>query len=112
VGEAYKMAEVFARESNHMVKLAVVPGEGGAPGHISLASVSAETGDNAGVVDAIVEGEAVEVVLNARYVLDVLPVVSTPQVALEMTAPTSLVALRPVGDDAYTYVMMPMHTDK
>ncbi|MCP4543946.1 MAG: DNA polymerase III subunit beta, partial [Chloroflexi bacterium] len=62
------------------------------------------------VVDASIEGGEIEVAFNVKYLIDVLSVIDTPQVALETTVATSPGVIRPVKDSTdYTHVIMPMH---
>ncbi len=82
------------------------------PGHITLAATSAELGDNVGQMDAVIEGEPVEIAFNAKYLIDVLSVVDSAQVILETTTASSPGVLRPVGDDDYIHVIMPMHLSR
>ena len=106
--KACKAASVFARESANTVRLTVVPGDESKPGHLAVQATSAETGDNAGEVDASIEGEPLEIAFNVQYLLDALKAVGAPQVSLELTTASSPGVIRPLGDDAFTHVMMPM----
>jgi DNA polymerase-3 subunit beta len=56
-----------------------------------------------------VDGEEIEIAFNVRYLLDVLSVVDTPQVALETTTASSPGVIKLVGDDDFIHVIMPMH---
>ena len=49
------------------------------------------------------------VAFNARYMLDVLGVIHTAQVALETTTPSGPGAIKPVGDEDFLHIIMPMH---
>ena len=69
----------------------------------------AETGSNETMVDATVEGGALEIAFNVRFLVDVLGVIDTPNVALETNAASSPGVLRPVGRDDFLHVVMPMH---
>ncbi|HLF27732.1 MAG TPA: DNA polymerase III subunit beta [Anaerolineae bacterium] len=106
--KACKAANVFARESANTVRLTIVPGDESRPGHLAVQATSAETGDNAGEVDASIEGEPLEIAFNVQYLIDALKAVGAPQVSLELTTASSPGVLRPIGDDAFTHVMMPM----
>ena len=44
-----------------------------------------------------------------KYMIDVLSVVDAPQTAIETTVPKSPGVLKPVGDDSFLHVIMPMH---
>jgi DNA polymerase-3 subunit beta len=107
--KACKAASVFARENANIARVTVTPGSELTPGHITLQATSAETGDNAGELDATVEGNPVEIAFNVKYMIDVLSVVGTAQVVLETTSSSSPGVIRPIGDDAFTHVIMPMH---
>ena len=56
-----------------------------------------------------VEGEASKIAFNSRYLQDVLQALDdVDEVALETTSPSSPGVIRPVGDDRYVHVVMPM----
>ena len=65
-------------------------------------------GENAGVVDATVEGAESKIAFNSKYLVDVLSLLGHGKVALEMTAASSPGVLRPVDDHNYIHVVMPM----
>lgn len=107
--KACRTAEIFARESSHTARVRVEPGDEIMPGHATIAATSAETGDNVAQIDASVEGEPVEIAFNVKYMTDVLNVIDTPQVALETTSPMEPGVLKPVGDNDFVHIIMPMH---
>lgn len=110
--KAARVSHLFARDAANIVRVEVVPGDELMPGHLTLAATSAELGDNVGQVDAIVEGEPIEIAFNAKYLIDVLSVVDAAQVALETSTPSSPGVLRPVGDEDFIHVIMPMHLSR
>jgi len=69
-------------------------------------------GDNDGEVDASVDGQGLEIAFNSRYLIDVLSVISEPQVTLDTTTPASPGVLRPVGSEDFVHVIMPMHINQ
>ena len=107
--KACKAANVFARESADIVKLTIEPGSEIAPGHVTVQATSAETGDNVGEMDATVEGAAIQIAFNVKYLIDFLSVANAAQVALETSTPSSPGKFTPVGDDTFLCVVMPMH---
>ena len=108
-----KLAFLFARDSANIVKLQFVPGqEELQPGRTIVSAAAADLGDNASEIDAVMEGNATQIAFNGKYLLDVLGVLGTGQVALEVTSPSSPGVLKPVGDDGYVHVIMPMHVAK
>jgi DNA polymerase-3 subunit beta len=107
--KACKMAEIFAREASHTARVRIEPGNELMPGYATISAVSSETGDNEAQIDAVVEGEGVEIAFNVRYMSQVLSVIDSPQVALETTKSTDPGVIKPVGDDDYLHIIMPMH---
>ena len=107
--KACRTAEIFARESSHTARVRVEPGDEITPGYAIVAATSAETGDNVAQIDASVDGDSIEIAFNVKYMTDVLNVIDTPQVALETTSAMEPGVLKPVGDNDFVHIIMPMH---
>ena len=107
--KACKAANVFAREAANIARIAFIPGDDLTPGHITIGAQSAETGDNAGELDANITGNGLEIAFNVKYLIDVLTVVGTDQISLDTTDAFKPGVIRPIGDDTFTHVIMPMH---
>jgi len=107
--KACKTAEIFARESSHTARVQIDAGDEITPGYAIIAATSSETGDNIAQIDASVEGESVEIAFNVKYMTDVLSVIDTPQVALETTTAMEPGVIKPVGDNDFMHIIMPMH---
>ncbi|MGZ8514850.1 MAG: DNA polymerase III subunit beta [Candidatus Limnocylindrales bacterium] len=103
---AVRPAALIAHESANIVKLQI--GADGEPG--ITVSASAEVGDHVGQVEATVEGDGTTIAFNARYLADVLTNVSADQFALELNGPLSPGVFKPLGDDHYIHVVMPVRT--
>ena len=110
--KACKAADIFARQASHSARLTITPGTGSEPGKLQVNATAAETGQGETVIDASVEGAAIEIAFNVKYLVDVLTVVNTPNVSLETTGPASPGVIRPVGREDFTHVIMPMHLGK
>lgn len=111
--KACKTVDIFARESNHSARIMIEPGSSPlSTGYATVAATSVETGDNEVQLDAAVEGGAVEVAFNVKFLSDVLNVIDTPQVILASNSPVEPGVLRPVGKDDFTHVIMPMHSGR
>ena len=104
---AMKVAYLFARDSAGSVKVNMEPGD---PGQVVLIATSAELGDNVSEINAMIEGEAITATFNAKYMIEVLSVIDTPQVAFEAISATRPGVFRPVGagEEEYVHVIMPM----
>jgi DNA polymerase-3 subunit beta len=105
---AVRIAVLFSRDVANIVKLEIIPGTELTPGRLRVES-AAEVGQNVGELDAVVEGEQMEIAFNGRYLIDMLNVIGTEQVALEATNPSRPGILKPIGDENLIYVIMPMH---
>lgn len=108
--KACKQAEIFAREGSNVARLNIkATGGQNQPSELEMSATSEETGKNETVVEATVDGGGVLIAFNVRFLREALEVIKTPNVALEMAAANAPGVLRPVGDDQYLHVIMPMH---
>ena len=73
-----------------------------------VTSSAEETGDNTGEIDATIDGGEAKIAFSSRYLTDVLAVMERGKVALETTTPSSPGVVKPVGDEDYVHVVMPM----
>jgi DNA polymerase-3 subunit beta len=103
-----KIASIFARDGSGIVRIMFQASDNGTPGQMTIAARADEIGDNTGVLDAAVEGEASKIAFNGRYLQDVLQVLDGGRVALETTGPSQPGVIRPVDNDSYVHVVMPM----
>ena len=106
--KACKQAEIIAREGNNVVRLNIKPGQEG-PGSVEITAQSEETGSGEAMVDATVTGAELTIAFNVRFLRELLDVVKAPSVALETNANNTPGMLRPVGNDDFKHVIMPMH---
>ncbi len=107
--QAARRASIFARDSSNAVRLQLEPGDDQSAGKVVISATAAEIGSGADELAATVEGDGGQIAFNAKYLTDVLSVIGTGQVALETQAPNAPGVIKPVGNDAYTHVIMPMH---
>jgi len=107
--KARRQAEIFAREGSHIARISINPGSDSQPGIVEISGQSEETGYNQTTVDATVEGKAQVIAFNVRFLREVLDVIKTPNVALETTSDTTPGVIRPVGEENFVHVIMPMH---
>lgn len=105
--KACKQAEIIARNGNGVVRLDLAPG-GDAPGTITVAGQSEETGDAEIVVDANIEGGPMSIAFNVRFLADALAVVETPDVVIEANDGSKPAVISQPGNDAFRHVIMPM----
>jgi|HigsolmetaAR202D_1030399.scaffolds.fasta_scaffold00025_65 DNA polymerase III, beta subunit len=106
--KAVKLASFFANASQSTVKCSLEPGGEIGPGKLIISANAAEVGDNTGELDGMVQGEGGPIALNVRYLQDALAAIKTPQVAFETQTPRSPGVFKPVGQDGYVHLVMPM----
>lgn len=110
---AARRASFFAREAANIVRLSVQPGEDElVPGRVSVTATSAEIGDNVNDIDAQVDGKSITIAFNARYLTEVLGALTSQKVSLETNTPTNPGVLKPVDDDGFIHVIMPLQLPK
>jgi DNA polymerase-3 subunit beta len=107
--KACKQAEIFAREGSNVARLNIKSAGDLEPGSVEISAQSEETGSNETLVAATIDGIGLLIAFNVKYLREVLEVVKSPNVALETSAPNAPGVIRPVGDDHFLHVIMPMH---
>jgi DNA polymerase III subunit beta len=107
---AVRPAALIASSSANIVKLRI--GQNGHPESDAGLTVTAtaDVGDYEGAVEAAVQGDGTTIAFNARYLADVLTNVDADRFAIELNGPLSPGVFRPVGDDEYVHVVMPVRT--
>jgi DNA polymerase III subunit beta len=109
---AVRTVTPFARDSSNITRIKVTSGEGTEGGSLTLESTAEDIGNNITTINAAVDGPDQEIIFNVRYLTDVLNILDTPEVALEVTSAARPGVVRPVGPAEYTYVIMPMSTNR
>jgi len=96
-----RAARIFA-EGSGIVKLEIGSSK------MAISARAEEVGENKSEIEAAIEGHSNKIAFNGKYVADVLAVAHSSEVVLEMTNPQSPCVIRPVGDNTYIHVIMPM----
>jgi len=108
--KACKQAEIFAREGSNVARLDIKAAQGEMEAsEVEISAISEETGKNETIVEATVDGSGVLIAFNVKYLREALEVIRTPNVALETSAANAPGVVRPVGEDDFIHVIMPMH---
>jgi DNA polymerase-3 subunit beta len=108
--KACKQAEIFAREGSNVARFNIKSSQGEMqPSEVEISATSEETGKNETIVEATVDGGGVLIAFNVKFLREVLEVIKSPNVALETSAANAPGVVRPVGDDNFLHVIMPMH---
>ena len=108
--KACKQAEIFAREGSNVARFNIKSAQGEMqPSEVEISATSEETGKNETIVEATVDGGGLLIAFNVKFLREALEVIRTPNVALETSAPNAPGVIKPVGDDQFLHVIMPMH---
>ena len=108
--KACKQAEIFAREGSNVARFNIKTAQGEMqPSEVEISATSEETGKSETIVEATVDGSGVLIAFNVKFLREALEVIKTPNVALETSAANAPGVVRPVGDDNFLHVIMPMH---
>lgn len=104
--KAVRLSALIASSAANVVKLNFGGDESGT---ITIAA-AADVGDAQGEVEAALEGDGVQIAFNARYLQEALQNVDHDQLALEFSGSLSPGVMRPIADDDYVHVIMPVRT--
>ena len=99
-----KSTLMFAQENANILKVHLGKTD------LTIAATSDEVGDSTSCIVASVEGPALDISFNAKYVAEALAAIDTPEAALEVTSPGRPGVLRPTGAGApqQLYLVMPL----
>jgi DNA polymerase-3 subunit beta len=100
--ETLRRVSLLSSDKAHAVKIEL------SKGTLTVLSQNPDLGDAREEVPVEYEGEPLKIGFNARYLIDVLQVLDSDDVALEMADDLSPCVMRPSGRDGYTAVIMPM----
>jgi len=97
-----RRARIVARDAANRIVLAT-QGE-----NLVITAESGELGRAHEEIEVVREGDEISIAFNANYVLEVLGVMDSQGVFLELSEPLSPAVVRPVDGDDYLMVIMPM----
>jgi DNA polymerase-3 subunit beta len=106
---AVKMVTPFARDSSNTARVKVT---NGITGELTLEANAEDVGDNTATINAAITGDDTSIIFNVKYLSDVLAIIETPEVSLELNSAASPGVIKPVGSAEYVYVIMPMSTNR
>lgn len=111
--DVLKGTSLFARNesASNTVKVSVTPGQDGlTPGVVEVIATNDELGDSSGTVDATVDGPAVTILFNVKYLADALSTIDTPEVVLSLNSNQSPGMMQPQGNTDYLHILMPLYS--
>ncbi len=101
-----KTASLFSGKINE-VKFKIDPDAG----KIEIFTQNPELGENSSYLVGRTEGNLIEVSFNHKFVADGLSNIESSEVIFGLNKDSGPAVLKPVGDESYVYVVMPVKTD-
>jgi DNA polymerase-3 subunit beta len=77
-------------------------------GGVTVSTVNPEVGEATEDLEADYKGEDLEIGMNARYIVDAFSSLEQEKVSIEMNEALSPSLVKPIGDEDYSCVIMPM----
>lgn len=105
VGEfqnALKLANLFAKETGGTINLKIQKN------NITVSSQATLVGEDVSTIPASSEGPEVEISFNAKFLLDVLGVVTSSEIILGVTGKYTPAIIKPSNKDDFIYLLMPL----
>lgn len=100
--KAVKLSSVFAKDAANITKIT------SSSSGVLLNSQTKEVGSQETKIDAQVEGQAIEIAFNSRFLIDALSACPSSQVSLEFSGNLSAAMIKPVGEEDLEYIIMPV----
>lgn len=99
---AVKSAAVFARDNANILRLHIENQK------LIVSANTPSVGENHVEVEAKVDGEGGDIAFNSRFLLEFLNGFAANEVIFEMTGSLNSGVFRPVKDDSYVHIIMPV----
>ena len=101
---AAKASALFSKSGVNDINIDLIAEKKG----LVVSAVSGQAGENVTNIEAKIEGVDNGVVINYKYLIDGLNNISSELVKIELVDGATPCLLRPVGDDSYLYIIMPI----
>lgn len=102
LAQAVKAAAVFAKDSANIVKFKI--GKEG----LLISANSPQVGTNEAEVAGKTTGEGGEIAFNCRYLTEMFNVIGGEKIVLEISGPLNPGVFRPLGDNSFLHIIMPV----
>jgi DNA polymerase-3 subunit beta len=99
-----KVSNIFSDNFNQM-NIKVSP----SAKSVEVKTKNSNIGENLNKIEAIIEGEGLEMNFNYRYIIDCLTSIGSDSVSLAFNGSNKPVVIRGVSDKTFTYLVMPMN---
>lgn len=103
--EAVERASLLAREGSNIIKLKIQESV------LIITSNSPDLGKSYEEIDIEIQGEETQIAFNSRYLIDVLKVIDSEEIMIELTGSLSPGIIRPLEAENYLYLILPVRTN-
>lgn len=103
--QSARRVAIVARENSNRTMMKTEDGT------LVMSAESGSVGSAHEEVEVIKEGDDLKMAFNSKYLLDVLGVIDTEAIEMELSGEASAAVIRPQTQDNYTYVLMPMQLE-
>lgn len=97
-----RLSTIFS-DKFFQVLFSVMPAEK----RVHIESKNSDVGSNEASIDAVIEGESIEVTFNLKYFLDVFQAINGDSLALSFTKQNKPIVVRSVQDNSFLYLLVP-----
>ncbi|GAC1433650.1 MAG: DNA polymerase III subunit beta [Ktedonobacteraceae bacterium] len=105
---AVKSVAPFARDSSNIARIKINGGGGNGiePGALTIEATAEDVGNNVSIINAAVDGPEQQIIFNVKYLAEVLAVLDTPEVAIEVTSASRPGVVKPVSSADHTFLFL------
>jgi DNA polymerase III subunit beta len=100
--QAVKSASIFARDNANIVKIHLDKNG------ITVSANAPAVGQNTIDIEAKIVGEPADIAFNSRFLIDFLNNCNCEELAFEMTGSLNSGLFRPLGDESFLHIIMPV----
>ncbi len=97
-----RLSTIFA-DKFHQIILSATPSKK----QVTISSKNSDVGSSVSTLDAVIEGQDIEIAFNLKYFLDVFQSLVGDSVILSFTSPNKAIVVKSVQDTSFTYLLMP-----
>jgi DNA polymerase-3 subunit beta len=102
--DSIKISNIFSDKTNQ-INIKISPEDS----LFEISSKNQDRGESATTVPATIEGESVDIVVNARYILDCLQSILSDSIHIVFNGSNKPVVIKGVGEGSFVYLVMPMN---
>ena len=107
ISKAVKLASIFARDSANVIHFLFDPSQK----KVSVDAQTKELGQSQTEIEGSLEGDPLEIAFNARFITEILAVLDSEQVSLELSGALSPAQIKAVGEQTFFHILMPIRTE-